>query len=217
MRELYVEQGLSTIDIADQLECAKSTIIRWLDKHEISTRERHNTSHPWHDEQHLRELYFEEGLDQYEIADRLGCEQVTIAKWFKKHEIETEWESVSKLRDKEWLERQYHLNGLSQHQIADELGCSQMTVSRWCAKHGIETDEANFEKHGSHRFAGGYEVFSSREDQVAVHRLIMVAEKGFDAVCGKVVHHQNEVKWDNRTENLELKTRSDHTSHHRSK
>lgn len=216
MRELYVEQHLSSIDIAEELGCEKSTVLRWLDRHGIDTRERNSEKHPWHDEQRLREMYFEQEMDQYEIADALGCDQVTIAKWFQKHDIETNWEPVTKLRDEDWLRQKYIEEGLSQHKIADEIGCSQMTVSRWCHKHGIETRRANYEKYGSHRFQDGYEVFSSSGDRVLVHRLIMVAEEGFDAVVGMDVHHQNEVKWDNRPENLKLMDPAEHISHHRS-
>jgi len=171
--------------------------------------------HPWHDENVLRELYFEEGLNQYEIADRLGCKQVTIAKWFKKHEIDTGWEAVEKLRDEQWLREKYLEEGLSQYEIADILDCGQMSVSRWCKKYGIETRKANFEKHGSHHFIDGYERFSSREDVLLIHRLQMVSEHGFEAVKDKDVHHINEVRWDNRPSNLELKDPSEHMSYHR--
>lgn len=47
-----------------------------------------------------------------------------------------------------------------------------------------------------------------------VHRLMMVAEEGFDALEDKVVHHKNHIPWDNRTENLELMSRAEHSSHH---
>jgi len=216
MRDLYVEQQLPAAEISDKLDCAKSTVITWLEKHGIEVRNRNSGTYPWQDKDRLVQMYHEDGLDQYEIADELGCKQVTIAKWFKKHGIETYWETVGKLRDEDWLREQYVKNGLSQHQIADKLDCGQMSVSRWCRKHNIETDKANYEKHGSHRFDAGYEVFSSRDEQVAVHRLIMVAEHGVDAVKGMDVHHNNEVKWDNRPQNLELMTPSDHISYHRS-
>lgn len=216
MKELYVNQCLSSVEIAEELGCEKSTVLRWLDNHDIETRDRNSEKHPWHDEQRLREMYFERDMNQYEIADELGCSQVTIANWFDRHDIETGWESVDVLRDEDWLRYMYIDKGFSQHQIADKLGCGQMTVSRWCDNHDIETRKANYEKHGSHRFKDGYEVFSSRKDQVTVHRLIMVAEKGFDAVCGKDVHHKNEVRWDNRPENLKLMDPAEHISHHRS-
>jgi hypothetical protein len=49
---------------------------------------------------------------------------------------------------------------------------------------------------------------------VPVHRLVAVAEYGFDEVKNMDVHHKNEIKWDNRPENLELLTRSEHRKLH---
>jgi hypothetical protein len=51
-------------------------------------------------------------------------------------------------------------------------------------------------------------------DSVGIHRLVMVAERGFDAVADKHVHHKNGVRWDNRPENLELLSRTEHAERH---
>jgi len=49
---------------------------------------------------------------------------------------------------------------------------------------------------------------------VPVHRLLLVAEYGVDAVVGKHVHHKNEIPFDNRIENLELLDPEEHSRHH---
>lgn len=46
------------------------------------------------------------------------------------------------------------------------------------------------------------------------HRLQMVAEHGFEELIGKVVHHKNEIPWDNRPDNLELLSPSEHAMVH---
>ena len=43
-----------------------------------------------------------------------------------------------------------------------------------------------------------------RDAPVYVHRLLAVAEYGFDAVKNKEVHHKNGIPWDNRPENIKV-------------
>ena len=49
-----------------------------------------------------------------------------------------------------------------------------------------------------------------------VHRLLAVSEYGFEAVSENIVHHKNGLKWDNRPENIEIMTQSEHIGLHRS-
>jgi len=49
---------------------------------------------------------------------------------------------------------------------------------------------------------------------VLVHRLLAVSEYGYEKVCNNVVHHKNEVKWDNRPDNIEVMSRTVHAKLH---
>ena len=60
----------------------------------------------------------------------------------------------------------------------------------------------------------GYEEIRHQRQRIYVHRLAAVAWFGFDAVGGHHVHHKNNIPWDNREENLAVKTASEHRSHH---
>jgi len=63
----------------------------------------------------------------------------------------------------------------------------------------------------------GYEVAwdLGNERAVHIHRLVAIAEYGFDAVANNdVVHHENENTWDNRPENLIPMSRSEHYRAH---
>ena len=66
--------------------------------------------------------------------------------------------------------------------------------------------------------ADGYERWRSYEDgrevYVYVHRLLAVAEYGFEAVRGKHVHHKNGVHWCNWRENVEPRDPPEHAGYH---
>jgi hypothetical protein len=67
----------------------------------------------------------------------------------------------------------------------------------------------------------GYEVWGHPNSKkydgttVLVHRLVKVAEVGFDALKNKDVHHKNTIKWDNRPSNLERIDRGEHARRHK--
>lgn len=44
-------------------------------------------SKPWTDPDRLEHLYYDEGLDQHGIADRLGCGQATVSRHMRRHGI----------------------------------------------------------------------------------------------------------------------------------
>lgn len=123
-----------------------------------------------------------------------------------------------------WLRDLYHLLGMNTVEIAELLGLSDSTVYDWMDRHDIPRRTGNrFERKEyatySHH-ARGYPKWDSwsGEDQeqrtLLVHRLLAVAEFGFDAVSDNVVHHKNGIKWDNRRSNLELMSHSDHSRMH---
>lgn len=43
----------------------------------------------WRDESTLRRLHYDEGLTKREIAERVGCSQFTLNKWWQRFDIET--------------------------------------------------------------------------------------------------------------------------------
>ena len=141
-------------------------------------------------------------------------------------------------RDKPWkdgelLRELYREEGLPMEQIADRWDCSPTTVSEWIERHDIEKwsrSQACKLGHGNNpnevpfqtKRDKGTEVWyytNGQDDKGMVyhHRLLAVAIWGFDEVKDKVVHHKNELRWDNRPGNLELMTHGEHSSHHHRK
>jgi hypothetical protein len=83
----------------------------------------------------------------------------------------------------------------------------------------IENKKNGIEKPPSlQHHTDGYEEFQStlngKCESVFVHRLLAVAEYGFDAVCGMDIHHKNGIKWDNRPSNIVIMDHAEHVRLH---
>lgn len=138
---------------------------------------------------------------------------------------------VSDYRDTETLRHLYWDKGMSQIDIGDKFGVDSGTISREMSKRNIPTrslsQAASNKIDGVHfRHADkGYELWETRYEHekqyVYVHRLLAVAEYGFDAVCDNVVHHGSEshlppceIPWANWPGNLEVETLVEHSRRH---
>lgn len=123
-------------------------------------------------------------------------------------------------QDPERLRSLYHDRGLSLRAIADELGCHYTTVHEYMARFGIERRAASHDPDPDGHAAfvhhsRGYEAWVDRSRLALVHRLVAVAERGFDAVADGVVHHENGIPWDNRPSNLTVfDSAAEHTREH---
>lgn len=132
-------------------------------------------------------------------------------------------------KDREWLAEQYVEKELSDAEIAEKCGVARRTICDWRNKFGIEGRDIGeaykirYSKKPVPLFQNddGYEMWidsSLREktglERVRVHRLAAVAWHGLEAVKGKDVHHESNIPWDNRENNLKLLSRSEHTKLH---
>lgn len=191
---------------------------------------------PYRDEAVLRRLYVDEELSQREIADELGTYQSTIQRWMEKFDINSRDQieaqiTDDRLLDAEWLRKRYHGEGMVAREVADLIGCTKATVLRALDRAGIEKHSQAVRKKTIHPTfdinSWGYVRVTSHNyvngelestDQLGVHQLLAIAE-GADPE--KVfsggdyhVHHESEVPWDNRPENIELVSEEEHHSHH---
>ena len=123
------------------------------------------------------------------------------------------------------LRELYHEKELSLAEVATKLGCCRQTVRRWMKQHGLErrteggqrTERATFSHDG-----GGHELWTAREPDgstagVYVHQLTAIAN-GSDAsevfADENVVHHGNNIAFDNRPENITVVSRTQHRQIH---
>lgn len=82
LRELYIDNGMSTTEIGNELDCSDVTIGNWLNKHGIERPEK-----PWKDRGTLRRLYIDDGKSTYDIAEELDCSDVTVSEWLRRYDI----------------------------------------------------------------------------------------------------------------------------------
>jgi len=121
---------------------------------------------------------------------------------------------------------------MSQREMADKFGVTVKMITKALEYLGADLrDRSEAAKHHikihgkrDHHFdsrppylthhSQGYEEIRHAQKRIYVHRLAAVAWFGFDAVSGHHVHHDNNIPWDNREDNLEVLSESEHRSHH---
>jgi len=175
---------------------------------------------PEHDEDWFREQYLEKKLSTTKIAEETDLTPEGVRERLERYGIERRQPNTQKLHDAEWLREQYQDKKKSPGKIADRLGCGRSTVYRWLENHSIErVGKSGFaSSRPASYFVGsrGYPVWSDTKsgEMYPVHRLLAIAENGVDAVKDNHIHHVNGVRYDNRPENIEVLSPSEHIKRH---
>lgn len=193
---------------------------------------------PWKDKEKMIDLYENQGYTYAEMADKFGCSAGTVSTWMKKHnadeirkELDIEIPNEYPYRDLELMETLYLDEKLSTIEISAVLDCSTGAVNEWLNRHGIDTrstgegvsysngyhpNEVPIVMHRRGQVRWNY-CYKGKKHSVYIHRVLAIAEYGFDKVAGKSVHHKNGIPWDNRPSNIELMDDGEHTKLHRLK
>jgi len=88
LKELYIKQEKSLSEIAAHLGCSKQTVLNWIEKFGIETRNTAKEDAEYRDKKTLRRLYVDKGMSLNEVADEIGCAKQTVSKYMKKYGIE---------------------------------------------------------------------------------------------------------------------------------
>jgi len=124
--------------------------------------------------------------------------------------------------DEETLRLLYIEYQVSSEKMARYWGCDPKTVRNNLERYGVERrSPGHYQKKTHATYKPGETGYCYWRDYsaenttpVLVHRLLAVAEYGFEKVMGKHVHHKDGVKWNNQHKNIELKTPQEHAKSH---
>jgi len=188
----------------------------------------------YHQEDWLREEYVDGRRSTVDISNECGVSAQTIRRWLDEYDIprrnqsEAQIKEKKKVHDEEWLREQYIDERRSMRDIGDEVGMTASGVKKWINRFDITTRKAHefhlYEPASFFTGKNGYEYVSSKHDydvhSTTIHQLVAIAN---GANPSKVfsngryhVHHENRIYWDNRPENLTLKSSVRHQHDHNS-
>jgi transposase-like protein len=173
LREQYVENKRSTVDIASEVGVHNAVVGKWLKRHSIEVRSMAEAHLPepviekLEDADWMYEQYVEKRRSTIDIGDEIGVGESSVAGWLRRHDIEIRSASeaklpkgaVDKLQKKEWLFHQYIELERTSASIADEVDVHSKTVLKSLKEHGIEI-RSGFQdpEHLDHVVRSGWEM-----------------------------------------------------------
>lgn len=92
--------------------------------------------------EHLEQMYLEERISPYEIAEKYGVVHATIRRWLKSYKIPMRSRSEAMLKgsvkpSKEELEIMYLDEWMHPYEIGEKIGVSVVPIRRWLREYGI--------------------------------------------------------------------------------
>jgi len=147
LRQWYVVERRSTIDIAEQLGVCNGTVGRWLRDYDISMRSISEARLPpgfvKPSEEQLRQWYIDERISPARIAEKLSVSPALIRIFLQDYNIRKRNGSEARLPpgfvkpSEEQLRQWYIIEQMSAAKISKRLGVSEPAVYCWLHGHGI--------------------------------------------------------------------------------
>ena len=139
IKKLYIEGGLSTVQIGEKFGVNHNTINRRLKKQGIKVQNKRIRDDL--DDEEIKKLYIEEGLSTVQIGEKFGVYGSTICGRLKKQGIKVQDKRIRDDLDNEKIKKLYIEEGLSTYQIGEKLGVSADTISRRLKEQGVKVSK----------------------------------------------------------------------------
>ena len=125
------------------------------------------------------------------------------------------------------VEKLYWEDRKSIREVADELEIGRGKLYSLMKEHGIprrsskegldiwrRSQPAGFRTHPRTGYEKCHTKIDGEQRTFPIHRLAAVAWCGYESVSGNVIHHKNNIPWDNREDNLRVMSDRDHKKLH---
>lgn len=199
------------------------------------------------DQEKLYDLYINKKLTIEEVSNSLSANSITVRKYMKKYGIkarDVNFEQsllnrlgISESDFHEILKDKYIDNSMSIMKIAKIYNVSTCIIRKYLIKFGIslrnhkESNSISNSGSKNPKWKGGYRIkegyiqllcpshpAASGIGYVYEHRLVVEENIGRYLITDEHIHHINGIKTDNRIENLQILSNSDHVKlHHKIK
>ena len=140
IKHLYLEERMTTYQIADQYECSKTTIVKILRDISVELRDSSEKTYAWEDKDEIARLYTQEHMTTHQLADAYGCSVPVICRILKSIgvELRDSSEKTYAWEDKDEIARLYTEDLMSIYQLADRYECSVSVICNILKDMGIE-------------------------------------------------------------------------------
>jgi hypothetical protein len=175
LRRLYVDERLSSPEIARQCQVEKITVLRWLRAADIERRPigrglaNRGIKPPTAEE--LHRLIHIEHLGYRGVADLYGVDHTAVSHWLTKHGIAkpTVWQTRRPAGAREPSEQELRdriSRGESLTSITKDFDINRSTLTKRCRSYGIEVQHDGWQKGIRYPCADGHQARSLYEQRV---------------------------------------------------
>lgn len=150
----------------------------------------------------LDRLHNKEEMTTTEMAETLDVSRISMDRW---------WEECPDVHKRS----QSEATQLTYEQMDEDERLEQVKDAHEAVRNNHATYRTS---HRGYEHWRNYNRHRGSEEFVKVHRLLAVAEFGFDAVADSIVHHKTPIPWLNYGENIQLvDSHEEHSKLHRNK